>query len=455
MDKTNNKTQKKKYYQETEKQSDAKLKIQRFMLNTTIKRRANYLTRVCADSGICIALSNKERQKINKFFENFVNFKHVVTPIKSIDSSSNAAGFIKELKYVKNEYVAYTVLKSVNSKNNDNLMYEYNVGQYLNKLIDYYPCFLETYGLFLYQNHIKWLHSKSVKTISTNVLHSGLILMPEINYRWACMRSNYLAIMIQHIKNANTLYEVINSILKSTTSLKPQFINYELMSILYQIYMPLSYICDTFTHYDLHLDNILLFEPRAGHFIEYHYHITPDKIITFKSKYMVKIIDYGRCYFNDNGNSSLDVYNELCSIDKCDPACGGNVGFATLNPKSDFNSRGLILSQKKNISHDLRCVAMINSLLRRHGLGELETRVKRFFSGVKYNKEYKFFGTEEIILSGYPYYVNNVKDVPKMLEDIIYTSSFQDNNSTQYNTLNKLGDLHIYTNGLPMEFIKI
>lgn len=137
-----------------------------------------------------------------------------------------------------------------------------------------------------------------------------------------CQQSKYAAILIQHLKNVRTLGD----------SLTSNFIIYDLLFVLYQIYMPLSLLKYTFTHYDLHNDNVLLFEPIKGKYIEYHYHLQTNEIVNFKSPYIVKIIDYGRSYFSPEHPdlNPTDIYNHLCSEPACSPKCGSKSGFTFL-----------------------------------------------------------------------------------------------------------------------------
>ena len=89
-----------------------------------------------------------------------------------------------------------------------------------------------------------------------------------------------------------------------------------------------------FTHYDLHLDNILVFEPYLEKYIEFKYTLPSGKIITFKSKYVCKIIDYGRCYFNDkDSNEFLQNTQEVCATKECDPECGMDADFQLFHQK--------------------------------------------------------------------------------------------------------------------------
>ena len=72
-----------------------------------------------------------------------------ITPIGK--PSSN--GFVREIKYEKNGYNAYAILKSSATMFSDNLAYEYIVGHnYINKIVTRFPCFLYTYGLYYYKS---------------------------------------------------------------------------------------------------------------------------------------------------------------------------------------------------------------------------------------------------------------------------------------------------------------
>ena len=123
--------------------------------------------------------------------------------------------------------------------------------------------------------------------------------------------------------------------------------------------MPLTMLSEQFTHYDLHLQNVLVYTPIENKYIHYHYHMYGYSV-DFKSKYIVKIIDYGRAYFNDNGRDSLDIYEHVCNSKDCGGMkCGIDYGYANLIPERYIGSRNHITSYKPNISHDLRILHQI------------------------------------------------------------------------------------------------
>ena len=59
--------------------------------------------KICSDLSICIAFG-KETDKINKYFDNFINVQYI-TQIKRVNKSS-ANGFVYIIKYTKNKYSA-------------------------------------------------------------------------------------------------------------------------------------------------------------------------------------------------------------------------------------------------------------------------------------------------------------------------------------------------------------
>ena len=101
------------YQEQLKKQQDrekALKKVGNFVLKNKSNLRANYLKTICADSGACISFGT-EVKKINELFDHFINFKYAVSPVKAIGSVS-ANGFVKEIKYSRNNYESYAVLKS-------------------------------------------------------------------------------------------------------------------------------------------------------------------------------------------------------------------------------------------------------------------------------------------------------------------------------------------------------
>jgi len=370
--------------------------------------------------------------------------------VKKIGAVSHN-GFVKEIKYEREGYDAYAVLKSSTKEDSDNLMYEYEVGQYINKQNKIFPCFLETYGVFVYKDNASWEHAKDNITIVPNVLKNSLWKWDKIDYSLGCLKSKYIAIMVQHIKNATTFNDFYeNAILRSKSV--PRFnwdkfisiYNYEIVCILYQIYMPLASLINEFTHYDLHTSNVLLYEPVKNSCITYNYHLISGKIVTFKSKYIAKIIDYGRCYYDDTQNSSLKTYKKICRTRDCDPDCGEEDGLSILAPEDSPGSFHYISSQVRNASHDLRFARNVS-------VPAVKSYLNEILEKIVYNSDY---GTKENMKSGLPNKINNVVDMCDALENLINTPTYKIDNDSYFSALTNIGDFHIYQDRRPMTFTK-
>jgi len=444
------------------KKKNPKDVIGRFMLNTGDKRKALFLKSICSDSGVCIAFG-QDSKKIIDFFDGFTNFNYVKLPVIQIGSPS-ANGFVKQIEYEKSGYNAYSVLKSSIDKGSDNLVYEYIVGQFINKASKFFPCFVETYGLYYYKDQASWKTSKNTSVINTNILKDILELQTTVyDYRKMCKESKYAAILIQHLKNVRTLKQRLTS----------NFIIHDLLFVLYQIYMPLSVLKQTFTHYDLHTDNVLLFEPIKGKYIEYQYHLQNGEIVKFKSPYIVKIIDYGRSYFSPEPPdlNPTNIYNHLCAEPSCSPKCGSKSGFSFFNPyrKKEIDD-WYINTNFSNQSHDLKILKFISTKIEHNNFKGIDAKWKTYLDPlVKIitgaSQQYgegiiapeKFYGTKEILTSGLPSSkINNVTDAEAALRQIIlYQGSAKKLNDLNYKPEHKIGDIHVYTDGTLMKFVPV
>jgi len=455
------------------KLSRAKHTVGKFMrAHNPHKRRARFLNSVCSDSGLCIAFG-KENETIKKHFGGFIDPAYIVAPIKRIGAAS-ANGFVNEITYNNAGYVAHTILKSSASKGSDNLLFEYLVGQYLNKKGRLFPCFLETYAWFTYLSNATWKHVKTTKNITANIFDPTVALQLQntdglindtTDLAVACTQSKHLAILIQHIKGSMSISESMQ---------KTSFVKHELLYVLYQIYMPLTAMATEFTHYDLHTGNVLLYEPSKTGYIEYHYHLpnTNDTIVSFKSQYIAKIIDYGRCFFVDKslpssssssssnfGHTSKSIYQSICKTKECNPACGYDVGFNWTQPIQN-RSTYFISSVIRNASHDLRFVCELLNVYS-HTINQHNDELFVLLKSVEYgvgitNEDSKLYGTKEQTVSKLKdKKIVNVIDMHSSLKDMILeNASLRENNEYFASTQRvKLGDMHIYGDGRAIRYV--
>ena len=550
-------------------QKFARRTISNFLTNKTTRRKLNYIKMRCNTPNVCMALGIYT-DYIKKHF-NFTNF-NFVTNIASIgkpsgngfvniitytngktssihQSKSSATALASIMSHTKTQktpararatvlasnremslssaekralenpvsiqdFTAYAILKSNLKRTADNLLYEYMVGLYINTLNKRFPCFLETYGYYTYNNvnvdvkvgkrkwklwdqlqhpdGIEFLNSK--KELRQTVLKNNMTLHPleytdvsngekmEDIYINACTEEDSdqkrQSILIQYFDNVITFYSFLkktrtdtgSSVLFTTPSStyldEISEIVITIITILFQVYFPLAQLKDNFTHYDLHTENVLLYIPNDKKYIEYHYYdISGGDITTFKSKYMVKIIDYGRCFFkydvNKFGTEDIDF-----AINKEYSYCH-NAGFWPVlynndaEVKNDDRITPISISRSViNSSTDLRLLHQLSK-----------------FHQLKYDKEFKYL-LYDVEFGGYGDYYTVVPDPTTVARNPnkIYTvndaynrikqqvNRTSKNNmdhkghpslfSSHYENMIKLGDLHIYADGRDMEYIE-
>lgn len=450
---------------------------------------------ICFDSGICMAFG-KYNKMIEKYFEGFEKLKFLQTPIKRISNGKN--GFVHELVHKRDGHIANSILKSSSSETSDNLFYEYLAGQYINKLCPLFPCFIKTYGWFVHipDKHFEYywdfMSKKENTEVDKNELINTLKLKSAIittdSFEFACSYSKYLAILIQHVKSGIPLQKMIsNSLL---TDIVDSFLRNEIVNILYQVYMPLATLANTFTHYDLHPSNVLLCEPVLGKYIDYKYILNDGTIVEFKSKYIVKIIDYGRSFFDDQFNtdisgSSKKIYETILGIKKCTTKQNKEIdhlsGFQNMEP--DDGDFYYISSSTRNKSHDLRLLFELKINLEkyygfdRQKLEVLNPGLLKIFDIIQYgrtqyDKDGKkwsnynvknplfgdaLYGTKEIydsntLVDGMPTKITNVIDAHQALKKIILDT--KDANEEYYKSMETLGTFLIYESGEMMKFEK-
>ena len=357
------------------------------------------------------------------------------------------------------------------------------VGEFLNKQLLYFLCFIKTYGLFKYKDDLTYEHIEQCSTVNDcniDKLQSGLqsvtdaITDIDTNLKNSCVNPTHTAVLTEYIKDSISIKDKL---------LDNKFVSDDLLYALFQIYMPLSCLANKFTHYDLHWHNVLLYEPNKDGYIQYNYHIGPNEsdVVSFKSSYIVKIIDYGRSYFDNGTLTSENVYEKVCNIKECDEnnlnpiiptlTCGKAKGYYWLSPFI------LPTSSNKNISHDLR---LLNIILNakyywyipkdlQHDAQKVKDYFKSNFPDKKIEDLNKKIVTEingkltnlkliynefECTFNGYPNFVVNVTDACKILQDMIKEDVNKNANNKAYEGKNLIDDIHIYSDGkTPMKFL--
>ena len=276
--------------------------------------RSEYLKYHCPESSECLILG-KNRKEILQLFNGFKNFdysKKILYPI----GVPSLNGIVHQIKFKHRNYVSYAVLKTSKTPSSDNIIYEYLMGLYVNKINNFLPTFLETYSAFqCTPDFHKELVTNTPVRIDSQI--TPLNITNRELLKLGCLQPQYNQILIQHVKNAESLLSKLQD---------PIFIKNELINVLFQVYSALYYLRGKFTHFDLHANNILLQKPFPEGVIEFQY-----GDIIFHSPYLVKIIDYGRaeCKYTPM------ILDELCKTDECKPGCGITKGFKKIKKNMD------------------------------------------------------------------------------------------------------------------------
>jgi hypothetical protein len=464
-----NKTKKEKKLKTTSKTKTISKKIinqpnlEQLLANPSM-RKANVFQKICNENtrGFCLDFGGY-RDNIKHFFNDYLLDPALVTEIKRIGSISSN-GFITQIKYRRNNFHAFSVIKS-SEPERDNLVYEYIVGKFVNQFVPIFPCFIETYPqIYLYESvqnfkKIKKLPKKAYpSTILKNwkEVKNGLKYLgfPNLNAitNNACLygKQNKISIMLQHYDNFISLFDYIFD------KARPNNRTFDYPNILFQVYFVLSVLCNEYTHYDLHAGNVMLFKPYIGDkYIDMHYHCSNGKIFTFSTEYIAKIIDYGRNYFHDmqTGFNSTRLYKHFClnpGAPECTSdfrpsvinVCGTNAGIFRGEIGLPEGSKHYINPYKRNMSHDLRLVNLMKEIL---------ARDCGWHFSIQYESKY---GTKEVENGTIPDVIYNVNDMVEQLKQNLNIWNAPD----QYNKYlspnwQKMGDMHVYEDRRPYRFV--
>jgi hypothetical protein len=447
-------------------------KIVKFMTHVEVvsRRRANYLKKHYNDYMHCFVFQI-ETDKICKHFDLFTNQKYISNNKEHIIIKTDH-GVIFRIMYECDGYIASSAFKTTNPEKSDNLLFEYMVGRFINTKCGIFPCFVETYGLIIYMNK-DLQHMVTSKGRTSEYDYNPYIkINNQTKYLTTCFdrmclsskyKDNNMALITQYIRNVS-LEDSMNII----------FCRYHLLYILYQIYMPLSVLSNQYTHYDLHSKNILLYKVATNSHVIFHYHLKDHKygteeIVSFKSKFIVKIIDYGRSFFVDPAppidglpHTSKEVYDRMYNVMSqkfgpiynrdYNPINGLDWG-ANNHSEHDF----FISSIMRNKSHDLRLIHELkkdhpNELLFNKPLFNLMHSVE-YGVGIK-NPKYKTYGTKEQTISGLSRgKIVNVNDMQYSLKMLIKNVECITLHNNYYNNSKKVGDIYIYDTEQPFKYI--
>lgn len=315
------------------------------------------LSTYCLDENAC--KQDKDIFNIikNEIFKNFNSFSNALE-IKQISTADNVNGFVYVIIFSYGKIEASAIIKCPTRDSEDNIMHEYKVGLFLNNYTDKLPLLINTYQYF-------------------NTCPTTLQYLKEISPGTNKECQSRSAIMIESLSSSITLKKFLQ---QEDSSI----IDNELKYILFQIYYTLVYLEDEFTHYDLHLENILLHELSDNTYINYNYILDNGTSINFKSKYLVKIIDYGRSFYNMKGDNSDIICSDF--------------------PFSRYYNKSADLILLKYIGYNSKTPENIKVIAR---------KTSKLFEGLSHKKvtDYYKFNTDSRINTRQSYYIQKTIDL--------------------------------------------
>jgi len=407
----------------------------------------------CKDPDNCLALGEYD-VGIKRFFDDFRDLNYIdISSLKKIGTPSNN-GFIIEMPFKKMNFTAFTVLKCSADQKADNLFYEYYVGKFfINTYLKKLPCFVETYDMYEFSSETVYddiknrVRNKKISSGLTNYdIKSALkrIDVDESNIdellKQSCVKNKLLCILIQHFDRFYSFHDVYDKTFDN--------IKYDIYNLWYQLYFSLVFLNKNnkynYTHYDLHPGNVFLYKPFQGNkCVQMTYHCLSGVTRTFKSEYIIKIIDYGRNYFNNGKTNTAEIVKKICGFNECDPNCGEDVGYSVIQGvpirPEDFYWINPI---EPNISHDLRAVYHYSSALTKP---PVDSFIYDTEYGTPQRKGFQITADNKIV-------IKNIFNLKSVLEKLIKKFNESRNDKKYDNTWKVAATMNIYEDGRDYEF---
>jgi hypothetical protein len=288
--------------------------------------------------------NNKYIDIINKY-EKFNNFNLINIPIKKLGKKSKN-GVVNLINFSNTTYTNNfsTVLKTSLEKEADNNYYEYVVGNCINRFKQYYPNFVYTFNYMNFEksfrdifikadefNNLKnFIDNTKTKLINVNELQTSS------NIGEGCLNNDKASVLIEYIPNSLSFDDIARKT-KFTNNL-----NNEIFNILFQVYGTLFALRKNYTHYDLHLQNVMFFEVPNNKKMQIIYNLngTIFKIYTY---FIPVIIDYGRSYVD-----CLKIDDSIYSKVFTEIACSNELCNNNEQPKCNSKESGLVIEKNEN-----------------------------------------------------------------------------------------------------------
>jgi hypothetical protein len=259
-------------------------------------------------------------QRIVDYFDSFDLQSNLVRQCWAFKQDDSKNGVVRRVLFSKRGYNANVLVKANKKASSDNLVYEYAAGLFLNPYCSILPCFVQTHGIYQFTNETYR------RAFIESRLHASKFAQAfaplQTPFELTC-ESNH-ALVTHFLEGSFPFRQLFD---------EPSYLIPNLFGILYQVYYGLNALRRSFTHYDLHMQNVLLYALPGPILFRY---TNEFGTVQFKCQYLAKIIDYGRIYFE--GEMPSKEFHQRA----IDANCASDVGFGTIYPMNN-ESQGLRL----------------------------------------------------------------------------------------------------------------
>jgi hypothetical protein len=386
----------------------------------------------------------QEQEQKQQEDENDMNFS-IRSPGVRIGSVS-VNGIILEVPFLdKSQFQGSAVMKMSASSSSDNLVYEYFAGKYfINTFARKYPCFMRTYSL--YQISQKTYDEIKKAVAQKKLLHLNKSMFTLKNF------SNLHEMFEETCQNPQLYCPLVQFIpgLKNLGDALEQFVTYvrDIPGILFQVFFALDQMKDIFTHSDLHQNNITFYEPFKDKYFYMNYHLEDGTKVYFPTRYISKIIDYGRVIFkpkNPKFPGTEKMINALCKTNFCKSQCEEDGSLQALRIFVNNNKATSVNKSEINQSIDI------------WSLSAYKEYFKKFliFNDVVQNKDYYLTVENKALYNKNDKIIYNVSNAKQAFQDILpnWSKMYFTEDYIKKNNLTLAGEIHVYTDGKPFEFV--
>ena len=245
----------------------------------------------------------------NFFYKMFHNFRDLHQCVKLQKFGVGSQGIVYVLTRKEKDkggnYTMNTVLKTMKPVDDDqilsdHLLYEYIVGKEMNKF-NATPNVIRTLNLYKLKDN---KHKKLKVQLLRRVCKINDAVIAD-----SCKYPPLYAIEQVYVPYSMMLYKKMRREEKKKHS---DFIQHDLLCILFQVYAFLRIYQNVYTHYDVHFFNVLIVEV-PEYTLGFRYIDTDtDREVSFRCRYLVKLIDYGRSYVKNVTERFVESLCERC-----------------------------------------------------------------------------------------------------------------------------------------------